>query len=397
VDAIVEGSIAHSGDRVRINAQLIETATDHHLWAKTYDRDMRDVLAIQSQVAQAIASAVQIELTPGEQARLSKSAGTTSNPAAHQLYLLGRYHWGRWSADGMVKAISYFQQAIASDPAYAPAWSGLAAAYAAQGGEPALARAREVMPKAREAAQKALAIDDKLAEAHSGLASVKLFYDWDGKGFEREIRRAIDLNPNYADAHGLYGAYFDAIGKTEDALRERKRALELDPLNPFVNMAVAIPLFYGRRYGEATEWPLKAIDLDPSFAEAHNLLGSIYYKRRNYDQWLAETVRERGSMGVKPETTTALLTAYHSAGLPGYWREELKQAKVREQSGSVSPMDMARIYMELGELDRALDYLEKACNARVSWVIFLGVNPLYDGLRGKRRLEKMVKRIGLKY
>src|SRR5260370_3724423 len=192
----------------------------------------------------------------------------------------------------MLKSLAYFQQAIASDPAYALAWSGLASAYAAQGGEPGLTPAKEAMPRARESALKALALDDRLAEAHSALASVKLFYDWDAPGFEKEIQRAIDLNPNYADAHGLYAAYFDALGKTDDALRERKRVLELDPLNPFLNMAVGVPLYYGGRYDQAVEWPSKAVDLDPSFAEGHSLLGSIYYKQHRYVQWLAETVRE---------------------------------------------------------------------------------------------------------
>jgi tetratricopeptide (TPR) repeat protein len=240
----------------------------------------------------------------------------------------------------------------------------------------------------------ALAMNDELAEAHSALASVKLFYDWDAR-FDKEIQRAIGLNPNYAGAHGLYAAYFDATDKTDDALRERKRALELDPLNPFVEMAVGIPLYYGRRYDQAVEWPSKAIDLDPSFAAGHNLLGSIYHKQRNYVQ-LAETVRERDSRGLKPESTAALVAAYHASGLAGYWREELKQAKAEERSGSVSPLTMARIYMEPGEIDQTFAYLDKAYEARISWVVFLGVNPIYDGLRTDGRFGEMVKRIGVK-
>ncbi len=239
VDAVVEGAVMRSGDRVRVTAQLIHAASDRHLWARSYDRDLRDVLALQGEVARAIAEALQVELRPDERRRLSRTAAI--HPEAYEAYLKGRFYWSMRGRDNLLKAAGYFQQAIAEDPTFAPAYSGLSDTHRLFDTN-GLASPRECMPKAEAAARKALALDDTLAEAHASLAGVLYRYHWDWEDAEREFQRALDLDPNYAEGHRAYAIYLLTMRRDAEALHEVRRAQELSPLSPVIGVEVAAAL-----------------------------------------------------------------------------------------------------------------------------------------------------------
>jgi TolB-like protein/DNA-binding winged helix-turn-helix (wHTH) protein/Flp pilus assembly protein TadD len=266
VDAVVEGTVSRAGDRVRITAQLIQATTDRHLWAQSYEREMRDVLSLQREVAAAIAQAVEVKLRPEEQRRLTRASAAVQ-PEAYEAYLKGRFYWSKRSPETSLKAVGYFQQAIERDPAYAPAYSGLSDTYRAfdvQG----LAPPRECMPKAEDAARKALALDDTLAEAHASLAGVLYRYDWDWDGAEREFRLSLELEPNYAEGHRAYAVYLMTVRRHEEALAEARRARELSPLSLVINTELGLALVRLGRYDEAIEQLQKTLEIDPKFARA---------------------------------------------------------------------------------------------------------------------------------
>src|SRR3989475_8860445 len=247
---VLEGSLRRAGDRVRISAQLIQVRDQTHLWAESYERDLRDILALQSDVAQAIARQIELKLTPQQQARLAR--GRPIDPRAYELYSKGRYFWNKRSEEGYRRAIQYFQQAIARDSEYAPAYAGLADAYALLGSMPNVELPRsEAMPRARTAAIKALALDVGLAEAHTSLAFVQLHFDMGVPAAERECTRALQLNPGYPTAHHWYAFWLLAHGRAEEALQEVRAAQRLDPLSLIINTDVGAMLYYGRRHDEA--------------------------------------------------------------------------------------------------------------------------------------------------
>ena len=258
VDAIVEGTVMRSGDRVRVTAQLIHAATDRHLWARTYERELRDVLALQAELAGAIAQAVQVKVQPEEQRRLA--ARGTVDPEAYDAYLKGRFFWNKRSPQGIAKAIAYFQQAIDRDPTYAPAYSGLSDAYRMSG--LATLPPREYMPKAEAAARKALALDETLAEAHSSLAGVLYRYHWDWEGAEREFQRCLELDPSYAEGHRAYAIYLLTVRRHEEAVAEARRARELSPLSPVINVELATALVRVGRYDEAIQQVQRTLEID---------------------------------------------------------------------------------------------------------------------------------------
>ncbi len=262
VDAVVEGSVLRSGDRVRIAVQLIHAPTDRHLWAKTYERDLRDVLGLQSQVASAIAQEIQIKLTPQEAARVASSHPVDQE--AYEAYLKGRYYWNKRTDEGTKKAIEYLKRAIEKDPNYALAYAGLADSYVQLvyfGGVPP----KESFPRAKAAALKALELDDRLAEAHAALGRVLLQYDWDGLGAERQLQRARELNPNYAQAYVLNAMHLANLGRLDEAIAAIKRAGELDPLSLNINTNVGVFFYFARQYDQAIEQEGKTIELDPNF------------------------------------------------------------------------------------------------------------------------------------
>jgi TolB-like protein len=270
VDALIEGSVQRAGSRVRITAQLIHAPADRHLWAESYERDVKDVLALQDEVARAIAGEIQIALTPQERTHLASARPI--NPEAHELYLKGRYQWNKRTEEGLKKGLEFFQQAIREDPSYALAYCGAADTYGILGNNRFLPGV-EAYPKAREATLKALELDQNLAEAHASLGLVLVDYDRDWSAGEREYQRAIELSPSCATAHHWYALALASMGRTDEAIREIELARRLDPLSVRVSSNVGFALYFGRQYDRAIPELLKAIELEPSNDDTHCLLG----------------------------------------------------------------------------------------------------------------------------
>jgi len=392
VDVVLEGSVQCFGERVKITAQLIEAATDRHLWAKSYERELRDILALQNEVARAVADEIKVKLTPQAQARLTSMRQV--NPEAHEAYLKGRYFRNKRTKEGLMKSIEYFEQAIKKDPAYAPAYAGLADSYSVLWGLGYLPP-KEAYPKVRAAAMKALEIDSTLAEAHTTLASLSDYYDWDWVAAERGYRHAIALNPSYATAHHWYAYYLMAMGRIQESLAETKRAQELDPLSLIINAALGERLYYARQHDQAMEQCQKTVELDSNFHLAHSYLGLAYEQKGMYKEAIAEfqkaIILSRGSS----ESVANLGYAYAISGQRGEAQKILDELNVPSKQRYVSPFDIAIIYTGLGEKDRAFEWLEKSYEERSGRLMYLKVKPSFDPLRADPRFTALLKKVGL--
>jgi adenylate cyclase len=388
VDAVVEGSVARIGDRVRVTAQLIDAPADKHLWADTYERDSQDVLALQDEVALAIAREINVELTPHEQARFADAR--TVSPQAYEAYLKGRYFMSSPTEDRSSKAVGQFELAIKADSNFAPAYSGLSDAYCwVEFSVPP----REVMPKAKAAAEKALQLDDSLAEAHASLACVKWGYEFDWVGGERELRRAIELNPSYAYAHNQYGELLAWQGRFDESLAEMRRATELDPLSVLFTADVANPLEQQGRYGAAKEQIRKALELDPNDAYAQGFLGYIDIAAGKFNE--AIPVLEKLQAMNPSGPPCDLGYAYAAAGERAQARAALKEVNQISLRQYVSATCPAQIYAGLGDKRRALDELDKAYEDRSGQLITLKVSKAFDPLRSEPRFIALLKKVGL--
>jgi len=388
VDAVVEGSVLRVGDRVRITAQLIQAATDAHLWAESYDRELSNVLALHSQVAQAIAKEVQVMLTPREQAQLARSRPIA--PEVHEAYLKGRFCLNKRTTEGFQKALEYFQQAIDKDPTCAPAYAGLADSYAMLGSY-VLLPPKEAYPRAKAAARKALEIDDTLAEAHTSLAGLKGDYDWDWVGAEEGFQRALELNPNYANAHHWYAQFLVMMGRFDDAIAEMNKAKELDPLSPRINTDVGFAYYYARRFDEAIAQYRKVLELDPTFGPAHAELGRVYEEMGKYEEAIAERQKGIEYGGGRPEAELG-----HAYALAGRREEALKileEATAGRGKQVVSATGIALIYAGLREKEQALDWLEKAYAEHDYWLAFVKVEPRFALLHDHPRFQDLLRRM----
>ena len=389
VDAIVEGTVQRSGARVCISAQLVHALTDNHLWAETYDRDLGDVLALQSEVAQAIAREVQVKLTPQEQAHLAQVHPV--DPEAFEAYLKGRYHWNRRSREGLGKAIQYFQQAIAKDSTYAAAYAGLAdchSALAAWG----FASAGEGCGKAKELAQKALEIDDSSAEAHASLAYATMF-DHGFAAAEREFERSIELNPRYATAHEWYGFYLASMGRYEESYTELQRAIRLDPHSSIIHTILGYVYLVSRRYEQAIAQFAKTIELDDTFAQAHFYLGLAYMYKSMHEPALAAMQKGFQLAHSSSFLLTWLGEAYAAAGYADEAQKILEQLNEISKELYVTPYFVARIYAALGKKDEALTWLETAYSERAPFMIYLKIDPRFDDLRSDPRFQDLLRRM----
>lgn len=391
VEGVVEGAVVRSGDRVRITAQFVDARSNRHLWAEAYERDLQDVLALQREVARAIARAVLVKLTPQEEARLTSTRPV--NAEAYDAYLMGRYFWNKRTADGVQKAIGYFQKAIGKDPRYAAAYSGLADSYLVQREEPT----SQSMLAARAAASKALEIDPDLAEAHSSLAGVKLRYELDWIGAEQENTRAIELDPNYATAHSRYSQYLAFRERFDEALREARRADELDPFSVVIKKNIAFVLYWARRYDEAMERYRKALEMDPTFPQALREIGLVYEQKRMYTEAIAALQKVTGTPGdyLRMTNTADLGHVYAVSGNKREARTILNALQELSKKRYVPPFDVAVIYAGLGETTEALDWLERAYDDRSFFLVSLKVDPRFDNLRAEPRFRALVRRIGL--
>jgi serine/threonine-protein kinase len=389
VDAVVDGSVQRSGDKVRISAELIEASTDRHLWAKSYEQDLRDILTVQSAVAKAIADEVQIKLTPQEQARLSKSRQV--NPEALEAYLAGLFYWNKRTAEGLEKSIAYFQRAITKDPNYALAYAGLADSYHVLP-ELSAVPVGEAFPKARSAALKALEIDDSLGEAHSALANVKEDYDWDWKGAEKEYKRALELNPGQVLAHVSYSNLLFELGRLPESLAEARTAQQLDPLSAIANDNLSGVLYYAGQYDQAVEQCRKTLDIDPLSPQAHRHLGQAYVQKQFYGEAVPELKKAMELSGGSTEALAELGYVFAVSGKKDDARHVLLQL---ESATDASAYRLAIVYAGLGEKEKALEALKEAVNRRSPGVVHLKVSPLFQQLRSDERFQDLLIYMGL--
>ena len=392
VDAVVEGTVLHSGNRVRISTNLLHAPTDRHLWAESYERDARDVLALQGEVAKAIADQVQIKLTPQVTARLASARPV--NPEAHEAYLKGRYFWNKRTEEPLKKSIGYFEQAIKKEPEYALAYVGLADSYSILA-QWDLLPPHEAYPKAKAAAVKALEIDERLGEAHTSMAAVKAYYDWDFAGGEKEYKRAIELNPNYATAHQWYSELLSDMGRHEEAIAEVRKAQGLDPLSLIINSTAGEAFRFARRYDQALEHYRKALEIDPNFAGVHEYLGRAYVEMGEYEKAISELQKALSLSGGSPGITAELAHAYAVAGKKREALKILDELDATSKRRYVSPFLRAHIYTGLGDSDRAFYWLERAYEDRSNLMTRLKVDPRFDPLRSDPPFQNLLRRIGL--
>jgi TolB-like protein/DNA-binding winged helix-turn-helix (wHTH) protein/Tfp pilus assembly protein PilF len=392
VDAVVEGTVLRSGNQVRITAQLIEASADKHLWSQSYEGELQNTLALQNDVARAIADQIRIKLNPQEQAALKKV--TVVNPQAFEFYLRGRYFWNKRTADGLKVALTYFNQAIAHDPKYAQAYSGLADTYALLGDwQYAVMTPKEALPKAKAAAIKALELDSALGEAHNSLAFCLDGFDWDFDSAGKEFRRAIELNPGYATAHHWYAWHLSLLGRFDEAIAEMKKAENLDPLSLIINSDLAELLLLAHSYDDSIQQSRKTIEMDPNFALAHNQLGQAYLQKQMYEPAIAELQKAVELSGGSPTCIANLARAYAASGKSSEAVKLLGDLKKRSNPTHSYAPEIAAIYVALGDSHQAMNWLDKGYDERFNPGVLL--RPGFDALRSDPRFGDLLRRVGL--
>jgi len=387
VDAVVEGSVLRSGNRVRITAKLIGAQEERRLWGDSYERDMRDILALQSDVAQHIAMQIQSRLT-AEQHRLLVAPHSV-DPAAHEAYLLGCYHRNKTTEDELEKAREYFEKAVAIAPDYAPPYAGLADYYAV-----ANKRLPQVaFDKAKNYAKKALALDETLAEAHLSLANIQ-YGEWDWRSAEQEFKRSVELNPSYAEAHARYAMYLSTLGRAQEAWAEIRRAQELDPLSVPISISAGWVAYFSRQYDRAIEQCKKALDFDPNNVNAHDCLGSAYLARGMYEQAIAQCQTATALSGGDPDRVVGLGLAYAAAGKTAEARRLLEELYRASDQRYVPPSFFALLHAALGEHEQAIVFLKESYRQRDPYLVWIKVSPAADSLRADPRSQDLVRRLG---
>jgi TolB-like protein/Tfp pilus assembly protein PilF len=391
VDALLTGRVTQLGDTLTIQADLVRVSDGSELWGGRYNKKLADVFAVQNEIANEISETLRLKLNRDEQNRVTKHY--TDNVEAYQLYLRGRFEANKVTPEGGVKGIGYFNQAIAADPGYALAYAGLAKLYGLQGHVWVLPK--EGYAKAKWAAEKAVQLDDSLAEAHEAQGAVKLYYDWDFPAAEKEFKRAIELNPNYSDIHSTYSGYFKALRRYPEEIAEAKRGQELDPLSAFSNMELGEALYHARRYDEAIEQIRKTLQLDPHFFIAYHVRVRAYEQKKMYAEAITDC---QEWLKIFHDDPIALATLAHVYGTMGKRREaEENLSKLAEISKQhyFSPYWTAVAYAGLGDNDKALQYFEKAFEDRYFIMIWINSDPRFDNLRSDPRFAELVRRIGL--
>jgi TolB-like protein/DNA-binding winged helix-turn-helix (wHTH) protein len=389
VEYVIESSLRQSGDRLRITTQLIRVKDQTHLWSQDYDRALRNLVTLQDDFANAIAAGIRLNLAAASHQPLPSVR--SSNPDAYLAYLEGRFYWNQRRVPALERAIVHLSQATQLDPNYALAYSGLADAYCSLGviGDVA---AGEVFPKARIAAERALALDSSLAEAHTSLAYVKFSYDWDWNGAEAEFKRAIVLNPNYATAHQWYGQFLRLMGREEEAILEGQKSLDLDPMSLIINVEAGLPYHYLHRYDDALVHFHKALEMEPNFALAHHDIGWVMEAQGKYPEAIEEFER-----AVRISDVAALWSALgHAYGIAGR-REDAKRVlhrlgELRKQH-YVAPNYDATVYLGLGDFDKAMDLYEKSYDERCWGMVWFKIGHNLKPLRGTPRFEKLLQKM----
>jgi TolB-like protein/DNA-binding SARP family transcriptional activator len=393
VDAVIEGSVLRSGERVRITAQLIHAVSDQHLWAESYERDFRDILSLQSEIARQVANQVRIILTPEEQARLGSARQI--NPEAHDWYLRARYYWNKRTEESVKKALSYFLRAVDHDPTYAQGYAGLADCYNILGYYNALPPV-EAYPKGKAAALKALELDSFLAEPHAALGVVKRDFEWDWPGAEEEFQRAMELNPGCVEAYHWRSTLLSMLGREAEALLEKKRALAMDPLSVVIRTDLARMFYFARDYDQSLAQYRSALEMDPDFGSAHLWLANVFEQKGLFAEAISELKTGVRLSGDSTFALARLGQGYAMAGQRDEARAVLQQLNASSSQRYVSPYDIAMLHVGLQENDEAFAWLHRAFEQRSLWLGYLKVEPQLDPLRSDSRFLDLLSRLGLR-
>ncbi|MFV1987881.1 MAG: protein kinase [Gemmatimonadota bacterium] len=390
VDAVVEGSVARFGDKVRITARLIDARADRQLWGRSFEANSSDVLALQADLASAIAGEINVRLTPTEQTRLTTTQSV--NPEGYDAYLKGRYFFNRPSDENLQKAIAQYEEAVRLSPNFAPAYSGLSDAYLWAGYNEGFITASEAKLKARAAAEQAVQLDDNSAEAHTSRAVFKLFYEYDWAGSERDFRRAFELNPNYAFAHDQFALGLAFTGRFEESIAESRRAMELDPLSPQVLIDATIALMFQKDFAGAMDLARKAGELDPSYFFPVMSEGWIDLAAGKFEEAIPSLERAK-TMDAPPFVSAYLAFAYGAAGDRDRALAELAELEEISKDGQVLPFNLALVYLGLGDHARAIDNLERALAADSQMLGWLGRDAIFDPLRSEPRFAALLRKL----
>jgi TolB-like protein/Flp pilus assembly protein TadD len=392
VDAVLDGNIQRSGEKIRVTVRMVRVADGREIWAEQFDEKFTDIFSVQDLVSNRVSGMLAVTLTSEEKERLAKRQ--TADVEAYQLYVLGRYHLSRLTDDGFRKGRDYFQQAIDKDPNYALAFAGLADAYSTLSGWDVIS-AKEGSSRARAAALKALALDDNLAEAHTALATVKHFYDWDWPGAESEFKRALEINPSYSDAHQMYSYYLTSMGRFDESLAEMRRAQELEPISVVKIAGIGEIFFFSRQYDQALVQYQKALDMDPNSGFVYWSLGRVYTEKGMYEQAVAAFQKAIPLSGDSPDEPAALGRVYALAGRKAEARKIIEDLTKQSKRRYVAPTAIAPIYAALGEMDQAFALLDKSHDERDGLLVMLKVEPMFGNLRSDPRFTVLLKRVGL--
>jgi serine/threonine protein kinase/tetratricopeptide (TPR) repeat protein len=393
VETLLEGSVKKAGNRVRITTQLINVTDGYHLWSEKYDREVKDVFAIQDEISLAIVDKLKVRLLGKQKAKIIKRH--TEAIDAYNLYLKGRYFWNKRTEESLRKAVGFFEQAIEKDPDYALAYTGLADSYILLT-EYSILSPKDAFPKAKASILKALEIDETLAEAHTSLAFIKTLNDWDWAGAEKEFKQSIEFNPGYATARQWYAEYLTITRRHAEAIAEFKRAQKLDPLSLIINVAWAITLFSGtRQYEQVIEKCQQVLEMDPNFASALNILGMVYREKKMYHQSIQAFQKAIKSDESNTRVMAGLGHAYAVSGKRSKAQKVLQELEKLSKRKYVPPYNIAIIYLGLGEENLTFEYLEKAYQDRSVGLPWLNADPIYDSLRSNPRFISLLKRIGL--
>lgn len=393
VRAVLTGRMVRRGDDLSISTELVDVDHNRQLWGSQYSVKAAELLAMQEQISKEISEKLQLQLSGAEMHRMM-TRHSTEDAEAYQLYLQGRFQWNKRTLEGLQASLEYFQQAIQKDPRYPLAYAGQADAYASLADFNVLPT-REVMPKVRSAAAKAIELDDSLAEAHTSLAWAR-FHDWDWDGTEKEFRRAISLNASYPTAHVWYADFLSSMGRFDEAEAELRRASEANPLSPVINAAMATRLYYARQYAAAVEQCQKTLAMEPSFVPAHLLLGRAELLNGDLTQAAAELKKALELSEGDTNELAAVGYGYAVAHQAAEARSVLGDLKERAKQTYVQPMALAMIHLGLGEQNATFDALGKAFDDRSAGLVYLKVEPAFDPIRSDARFGELLGKIGLK-
>jgi TolB-like protein len=393
VEAVLEGYIQRSGERVRVTVQMVDVRTGSPLWGERLDETFADMFAVQDAIAERVADSLLVRLSRDERSRLRRPY--TADSEAYHAYLRGRFHWHKRNREGLERALGHFQQAIERDPAYALAYTGLADTDLFLSGIFGATRLRDAVARARAAAARALAIDDELAEAHASLALAELF-DWNWSAAEREFLRCLELNPSYASAHNWYACLLTGLGRLEEGMVAAERALHADPLSLVASMGVGHFRYFARQFERAIEQERRTLEMDSSFYQAHWVLGLSYEQIGRHEDAVAALEKASVHSGGSPVMLALLGRAFGLAGRADAAHDGLARLSEVVPGRHVSPECLALVHDGLGEADLALAHLERACDERAFWLPFyLKAAPLYDRLRSHPRFAAVLRRMGL--